>query len=125
MQTNNLETLFYDLEMPLALILGEMEHVGVQVDISRLEQMGGELTQRLTDIEEEIFSLAGESFNVNSPKQLGTVLFEKLSLPVIKKTKTGYSTAADVLEKLADTHEIIPKIKIGRASCRERVKSSI
>src|SRR5699024_1790662 len=74
MQTNNLDTLFYDLEMPLALILGEMEHVGVQVDISRLEQMGDELTKRLTDIEEEIFSLAGESFNVNSPKQLGTIL---------------------------------------------------
>src|SRR5690625_7779263 len=100
--------------MPLALILGEMEHVGVQVDISRLEQMGGELTQRLTDIEEEIFSLAGESFNVNSPKQLGTILFEKLSLPVIKKTKTGYSTAADVLEKLADTHDIIPRIMLYR-----------
>src|SRR5699024_7634203 len=114
MQTNNLDTLFYDLEMPIALILGEMEHVGVQVDISRLEQMGDELTKRLTDIEEEIFSLAGESFNVNSPKQLGTILFEKLSLPVIKKTKTGYSTAADVLEKLADTHDIIPRIMLYR-----------
>ena len=114
MQTNNLDTLFYDLEMPLAFILSEMEHVGVQVDISRLEQMGDELTKRLTDIEEEIFSLAGESFNVNSPKQLGTILFEKLSLPVIKKTKTGYSTAADVLEKLADTHDIIPRIMLYR-----------
>src|SRR5690625_3010879 len=114
MQTNNLDTLFYDLEMPLAFILSEMEHVGVQVDISRLEQMGDELTKRLTDIEEEIVSLAGESFNVNSPKQLGTILFEKLSLPVIKKTKTGYSTAADVLEKLADTHDIIPRIMLYR-----------
>src|SRR5690625_5878907 len=76
--------------------------------------MGEELTTRLDTMEAEIHELAGESFNINSPKQLGIVLFETLELPVIKKTKTGYSTAADVLEKLEDKHEIIPKILLYR-----------
>ncbi|ARI76829.1 DNA polymerase I [Halobacillus mangrovi] len=106
--------LYKDLEMPLALILGRMEHRGVQVDVDRLKNMGDELEGRLETVQEEIFELAGESFNLNSPKQLGPILFEKLGLPVIKKTKTGYSTSADVLEQLEDEHEIIPKILLYR-----------
>src|SRR5699024_11762553 len=106
--------LFEDLELPLARILAEMENIGVQVDVNRLKEMGTELKARLSSIEEEVFQLAGEEFNLNSPKQLGVILFEKLGLPVIKKTKTGYSTAAAVLEKLEDKHEIIPKILLYR-----------
>lgn len=114
LEENEQLTLYHELEMPLALILGKMEHTGVLVDQSQLEQMGEELTQSLKQIEQEIYELAGEEFNINSPKQLGPILFEKLQLPVIKKTKTGYSTAADVLEKLKDQHEIIPKLLLYR-----------
>ncbi|ELK47274.1 DNA polymerase I [Halobacillus sp. BAB-2008] len=106
--------LYNDLEMPLALILGRMEHRGVRVDVGRLEEMGEELEARLNKVEEEIYELAGEPFNLNSPKQLGPILFEKLELPVIKKTKTGYSTSADVLEQLEDKHPIITKILLNR-----------
>ncbi|WP_317950946.1 DNA polymerase I, partial [Rossellomorea marisflavi] len=101
---------FTDLELPLALILAEMEHTGVKVDCDRLNEMKDELAERLVELEKKIHELAGESFNINSPKQLGVVLFDKLSLPVIKKTKTGYSTSADVLEKLQSKHEIIDYI---------------
>lgn len=87
-----------------------MESLGVKVDIERLEKMGEELTKKLKEYEETIHRLAGETFNINSPKQLGVILFEKLGLPIIKKTKTGYSTSADVLEKLEDKHEIIRSI---------------
>lgn len=106
--------LYNELEMPLALILGEMEHTGVKVDVARLKEMGTELEERLTQLESEIHELAGQPFNLNSPKQLGPILFEKLELPVIKKTKTGYSTSADVLEQLSDQHEIIPKLLLYR-----------
>ncbi|MCP3030546.1 DNA polymerase I [Halobacillus sp. A1] len=114
LQANEQYQLYNELEMPLALILGEMEHYGVKVDTGRLEDMRSELESRLNDIKTEIFELAGEEFNLNSPKQLGPVLFEKLGLPVIKKTKTGYSTSADVLEQLQDDHEIIEKILLYR-----------
>src|SRR5690625_4495045 len=114
LQENEQAELYKELEMPLALILGEMEHQRVQIDIKRLKEMGIELELRLAEIEKDVYELAGEEFNLNSPQQLGPILFEKLKLPVIKKTKTGYSTAADVLEKLADTHEIIPKIMLYR-----------
>lgn len=87
-----------------------MESLGVKVDLKRLEKMGEELTKKLKEYEETIHRLAGETFNINSPKQLGVILFEKLGLPIIKKTKTGYSTSADVLEKLEDKHEIIRSI---------------
>lgn len=107
---NEQESLFFDLEMPLSLILAEMEQTGITVDAKRLKEMGKELEQQLKGFEEEIYQLAGLEFNINSPKQLGEILFEKLNLPPIKKTKTGYSTSADVLEKLADKHEIIAKI---------------
>ncbi len=102
--------LFYDLELPLSFILADMEYKGIKVDIDRLNGMKTEMAQRLKQIEEKIYELAGEKFNINSPKQLGVILFEKLGLPVIKKTKTGYSTAADVLEKLAPSHEVIEEI---------------
>lgn len=106
--------LFEELEMPLAVILGEMEHTGVKVDQQRLKEMGEEMKERLSAIEKEIFEHAGESFNINSPKQLGPILFEKLGLPVIKKTKTGYSTSADVLEELKDHHPIVSKLLLYR-----------
>ncbi|HEX6594608.1 MAG TPA: DNA polymerase I [Bacillota bacterium] len=106
--------LLKELEMPLALILGEMEFTGIKVNIDHLKNMGTQLKKRLDEIEEDVYQLAGETFNLNSPKQLGPILFEKLKLPVIRKTKTGYSTAADVLEKIQDQHEIIPKILLYR-----------
>ncbi|NLY78568.1 MAG: DNA polymerase I, partial [Lysinibacillus sp.] len=99
--------LYHDLELPLASILGAMESEGIKVNISTLEEMGKELEEKIAGLEEEIYDLAGEKFNINSPKQLGVILFEKLGLPVIKKTKTGYSTAADVLEKLKSEHKIV------------------
>lgn len=114
LKENEQYELFTELEMPLALILGEMEHTGIQVDTGRLEQMGEELGGRLETIEAEVEALAGEEFNLNSPKQLGVILFEKLGLRIIKKTKTGYSTAADVLDQLVGEHEIIPKILVYR-----------
>lgn len=114
LKENDQYHLYTDLELPLAAVLGEMEYYGVQVDTDRLNEMGAELKERLNTLEQEIYELAGESFNINSPKQLGHILFEKLELPVIKKTKTGYSTAADVLEQLKDKHEIMPKILLYR-----------
>lgn len=108
LKDNNQYDLFRNLELPLSFILSEMEYTGVMVDINRLEKMGQELDVQLKEIEEKIYELAGEPFNINSPKQLGAILFEKLQLPPVKKTKTGYSTSADVLEKLADMHEMIP-----------------
>ncbi|KMK74565.1 DNA polymerase I [Alkalihalobacillus pseudalcaliphilus] len=110
LKNNQQFELYFDLEMPLSIILGKMELTGVKVDISQLEKMGEDLEVRLKKYEEEIHSLAGQTFNINSPKQLGEILFEKLELPPIKKTKTGYSTSADVLEKLAGKHEIIEHI---------------
>lgn len=106
--------LLTELELPLALVLGKMEATGVKIDKGRLLTMGSELSERLSVLEEEIQELAGEAFNVNSPKQLGPILFEKLELPVVKKTKTGYSTAADVLEQLEGKHPIIEKLLLYR-----------
>ena len=106
--------LFRELEMPLSLILADMESCGIRVEQDRLQQMGKELTERLNEIEEKICELAGEKFNINSPKQLGVILFEKLGLHSFKKTKTGHSTSADVLEKLAEDHEIIEYILLYR-----------
>ena len=110
LKENEQYRLFHELEMPLSFILADMESTGVQVDKQRLEKMGDEITGRLKEIEAQIYELAGETFNINSPKQLGVILFEKLGLPVLKKTKTGYSTSADVLEKLKNHHEIIDLI---------------
>ena len=102
--------MYKELELPLASILGTMESDGVKVDKQILVEMGHDLEIKLQAIEQDIYALAGEKFNINSPKQLGVILFEKIGLTPIKKTKTGYSTAADVLEKLAREHEIIEQI---------------
>lgn len=110
LKTNEQYELFTELEMPLSLILADMESCGIKVDSDRLQKMGSEIHDRLIEIEGTIYDLAGEKFNINSTKQLGVILFEKLNLPTLKKTKTGYSTSADVLEKLANDHEIIEHI---------------
>lgn len=104
---NQQEELLKDMEIPLAIVLAEMEIQGITVDAQRLEKMKAEFAETLNTIEERIFKEAGEEFNINSPKQLGVILFEKMGYPVIKKTKTGYSTAQDVLEKLKDQAPIV------------------
>lgn len=110
LKENQQYELFTDLEMPLSLILADMEFQGIKIDEDRLRKMGEENNHALFGLERNIHSLAGEEFNINSPKQLGGILFEKLGLPPIKKTKTGYSTSADVLEKLEQSHDIIKEI---------------
>jgi DNA polymerase I len=110
----DLTKLLTELELPLAKVLAEMEYRGVKVDVSRLQDMGKELAERISHLEQQIHEIAGMKFNINSPKQLGEVLFEKLELPPVKKTKTGYSTSADVLEKLSNKHPIIEKILVFR-----------
>ena len=102
--------LYRNIELPLCAVLCRMEKEGVAIDSVQLEQFSQMLTQRIADCESLIFSFSGGPFNINSTKQLGELLFEKLGLPVQKKTKTGYSTNADVLEKLRLHHPIIPAI---------------
>ncbi len=102
--------LYQDVELPLCSVLYRMEKSGVAIDREQLEQFGTMLGQRIADCETLIFSYADGPFNINSTKQLGELLFDQLALPVMKKTKTGYSTNADVLEKLKDKHPIIPAI---------------
>ncbi|ANU25713.1 DNA polymerase I [Planococcus versutus] len=114
LEENEQFDLYDKLELPLATVLGQMESLGVRVDRDQLSEMGKELSHKLDKIEADIHSLAGQQFNINSPKQLGVILFEKLGLPALKKTKTGYSTAADVLEKLEGQHEIISHILMYR-----------
>ena len=110
LKETEMDGLFYHVEMPLVEVLGSMEYIGMKVDKDQLNELKEKFTTIINELENEIFELAGEPFNINSPKQLGVILFEKLGLPVIKKTKTGYSTNAEVLEKLRDKHEIIDKI---------------
>ncbi|MGO3169501.1 MAG: DNA polymerase I [Bavariicoccus seileri] len=98
------------IEMPTAKVLSGMEIDGITVDPDRLNELGEDFKHRLDDLEAAIYRAAGETFNINSTKQLGEVLFDRLELPVIKKTKTGYSTAADVLDKLKGKHPIIDYI---------------
>ena len=102
--------LFTEIEMPLVFTLFHMEQNGVRVEAEELKSYGEQLGGKIVQLEKEIYELAGEEFNINSPKQLGVVLFEHLSLPNGKKTKTGYSTAADVLDKLAPDYPIVAKI---------------
>ena len=108
----NLEELFYKIEMPLMRVLADMELAGVLLDLGWLQQESKDLENDLKKLESEIFRLAGTEFNINSPKQLGEILFEKLELdPKAKKTKTGqYQTSEDILQKLASKHDIIPLI---------------
>lgn len=110
LKSDEMYDLWQNLEIPLSKVLVQMELKGIKIKTERLKEMEAELSGRLQDIEEKIYGLAGEAFNINSPKQLGVILFEKLGLPAIKKTKTGYSTAVDVLEALVDKHEIIEHI---------------
>lgn len=102
--------LFEKIEMPLVYTLFEMQQEGVRVDADSLKSYGDELQVRIAELEQEIYRDAGETFNINSPKQLGVVLFENLKLPGAKKTKSGFSTAADVLTKLAPDYPVVSKI---------------
>ena len=103
--------LFSNIEMPLVEVLTDMELEGIRIDTKFLEEMGRDLLEKLSDIEKEIYSLAGEEFNISSPKQLGIILFEKLGIKSPKKaTSRGYSTSKEVLDKIMDKHEIVPKI---------------
>lgn len=107
---HNQMDLLNNLELPLARILADMEETGIYTDVNDLKEMQNELQEKLDNLVSEIYEAVGESFNINSPKQLGIVLFETLKLPIIKKTKTGYSTAVDVLEQLQGKHPIIDYI---------------
>ena len=102
--------LFKKIDMPTVEVLAEMQWNGMYVDLQELEDYGQQLKDRLEILTQEIYELTGEEFNINSTKQLGEILFEKLKLPVVKKTKSGYSTDVDVLEKLRDEHPVIEKI---------------
>lgn len=102
--------LLNEMELPLAEVLAKMEIAGIFVNQQTLEQIGAENEEKLALLTREIYDLAGEEFNINSPKQLGVILFEKLQLPAGKKTKTGYSTAVDVLEELATMSPVVAKI---------------
>ncbi|WP_274964080.1 DNA polymerase I [Tepidanaerobacter syntrophicus] len=106
----DMSKLLYEIEIPLSVILSDMEHAGIKVDLGKLQELSAKFGEKLDLLTKEIYELAGTEFNINSPKQLGEILFEKLLLPVIKKTKTGYSTDAEVLEKLRPLHPIIDKI---------------
>ena len=109
-EQNGQEYLLQEVEIPLSWVLAQMEQVGFGVDREELVAFGEEMARRINRLESEIYELAGETFNIASPKQLGVILFEKLQLPAGKKTKTGYSTNADVLDYLKDKHPIVPLI---------------
>ena len=110
LEKNEMTSLYRDMELPLCSVLYKMEKRGISIDRKQLEQFGSMLSERIADCESLIYSYSEEKFNINSTKQLGELLFEKLGLPPVKKTKTGYSTNADVLEKLKEKHPIIPAI---------------
>ncbi|MBS5215289.1 MAG: DNA polymerase I [Clostridiales bacterium] len=105
-----MKKLYEEVEMPLVYTLWDMEKTGVLVKGEALKSYGEQLSLRISQLEEEIYTMAGETFNINSPKQLGVILFEKMKLPNAKKTKTGYSTAADVLEKLEGKYPIVSAV---------------
>ncbi|WP_433943851.1 DNA polymerase I [Paenibacillus sp. SN-8-1] len=110
LEKNEMNRLFFELEMPLSRILADMEKQGIAVNREDLQELGKEFETQIRRLVQHIYELAGMEFNINSPKQLGEILFDKLGLPVIKKTKTGYSTDAEVLEKLAPYHDIVQSI---------------
>lgn len=109
-EANGQEYLLYNVEMPLAEVLASMEHLGFMVDRKGIADFTQKISNELKNIQSDIYELAGEEFNINSPKQLGVILFEKMGLPAKKKTKSGYSTNADVLESLQNENPIIDKI---------------
>lgn len=106
----DMEDLYYNVELPLTEVLSSMEYLGFKVDEDQLKMLGEQFDAEIKSLTEEIHQLGGGEFNINSPKQIGEILFDRLNLPVIKKTKTGYSTSVEVLEKLKDKHPIIEKI---------------
>ncbi|NFE73101.1 DNA polymerase I [Clostridium botulinum] len=106
----DMDELYYKVEHPLIYVLSSMESIGFKINQDKLEELRVKFKEQIEKTEKEIYELADEEFNVSSPKQLGKILFEKLDLPVIKKTKTGYSTNQEVLEKLIDKHPIITKV---------------
>lgn len=110
MEKENLLDLYIQTELPLSELLAEMEYHGIKINTSYLQQLGTELTERIDRLAEKLYAAAGERFNLNSSKQLGVILFEKMGLPVIKKTKTGYSTDAEVLDTLAQEYEFVKDI---------------
>ena len=110
LKESNMDGLLYHIEMPLVEVLADMEYEGIKVDKEKLNELGLQFKEIIKKLESEIYEISGEKFNINSPKQLGVILFEKLGLPIIKKTKTGYSTNAEVLDKLKDQSPIINKI---------------
>jgi len=110
LKQQGMEKLYFEIELPLCAVLYGMEKEGIAIDRQQLAAFGQMLTERISECEAQIFSYSGEPFNINSTKQLGELLFDKMGLPPIKKTKTGYSTNADVLEKLKHKHPIIPAI---------------
>lgn len=110
LQAHEQTHLYTEIELPLAHVLADMEYQGIKIDQERLHDIGDDLESRIHAIEDAVYLEAGEKFNINSPKQLGVLLFEKMGLPVIKRTKTGYSTAVDVLEKLAPQAPIVAHI---------------
>lgn len=110
LEEHGMKKLYDEIEMPLVFVLADMEKEGVRAEKAELENYGAQLTGRIAELETSIYEKAGETFNINSPKQLGVILFEKLQMPNGKKTKTGYSTAADVLERLASDYPIVSEI---------------
>ena len=110
LENENMTELFANIEMPLVFVLYDMQKEGVRVDKEGLKSYGEVLGNRIQVLEKEIYDEAGEEFNINSPKQLGVILFEKMNMPYKKKTKSGYSTAADVLDKLAPEYPFVKKI---------------
>ena len=110
LENENMTELFANIEMPLVFVLYDMQKEGVRVDKEGLKSYGEVLGDRIQVLEKEIYDEAGEEFNINSPKQLGIILFEKMNMPYKKKTKSGYSTAADVLDKLAPEYPFVKKI---------------
>lgn len=110
LQNQGMRNLYDTIERPLIFVLADMELAGIRADGEALRVYGEQLYERIVELEQEIYAEAGEEFNINSPKQLGVILFEKLQMPYGKKTKTGYSTAADVLEKLAPEYPLVDKI---------------
>ena len=110
LQQQGMQQLYEQIERPLLFVLADMELAGMIADADALKEYGDQLSGRIVELEQEIYAGAGEQFNINSPKQLGVILFEKLGMPYGKKTKTGYSTAADVLDKLAPDYPIVAQI---------------
>jgi DNA polymerase-1 len=110
LKEQQMDRLFFDMEMPVVFVLSDMEKEGICMDAASLKEYGDKLSVSIRELEQKIYAQAGETFNINSPKQLGVILFEKLQMPNGKKTKTGYSTSAEVLDKLANDYPIVADI---------------